>query len=259
MSFLLDALRKTEDQKHRREVPTIHSADPAPDSRPARRFMGPYLLVLLPAFFVLAWFGSRQFADSGSGEAQPAPAKPVVAAPGVEDPRSGPAVTPTGEMAELPWPGPVASRIDEALESPADGLPATVRTPVESLPAPAVEEPGQSGSANIASGEAPIVVGPQPGPVTDDAVPTPQGSEPYQPPRPSFITYWQLPDSIRAELPEFRVRVMVYAERPEDRFILVNGQRLLEGDSLQPGLVVREIRRDGVVFSYRLYEFLVTR
>ncbi|NIP17056.1 MAG: GspB domain-containing protein, partial [Xanthomonadales bacterium] len=80
-----------------------------------------------------------------------------------------------------------------------------------------------------------------------------------QPPRPSFITYWQLPDSIRAELPEFRVRVMVYAERPEDRFILVNGQRLLEGDSLQPGLVVREIRRDGVVFSYRLYEFLVTR
>jgi hypothetical protein len=32
-----------------------------------------------------------------------------------------------------------------------------------------------------------------------------------------------------------------------------------EGDSAQPGLEVKEIRREGVVFSYRLYQFLVER
>ncbi len=68
-----------------------------------------------------------------------------------------------------------------------------------------------------------------------------------------------MPDAIRGELPEFRISVLVYAERPEDRFLLVNGRRLVEGDSLSPGLVAEEIRREGVVFSYRLYRFLVSR
>jgi len=53
--------------------------------------------------------------------------------------------------------------------------------------------------------------------------------------------------------------VLVYSKDPAERFVLVNGQRLAEGDSVQPGLLVDEIRRDGVIFSYRLYKFLVER
>jgi len=68
-----------------------------------------------------------------------------------------------------------------------------------------------------------------------------------------------LPDAIRADVPEITFSVLVYAADPADRFVLINGQRLGEGDSLKPGLVVKEIRRDGVVFSYRLYQFLVER
>lgn len=68
-----------------------------------------------------------------------------------------------------------------------------------------------------------------------------------------------MPDAIRSEVPEIRYSVLVYNDDPAQRFVLVNGQRLGEGDSAQPGLVVQEIRRDGVIFSYRLYKFLVTR
>ncbi|MGB5292071.1 MAG: general secretion pathway protein GspB, partial [Lysobacterales bacterium] len=63
----------------------------------------------------------------------------------------------------------------------------------------------------------------------------------------------------RADLPDIKFSVLVYALKPADRFVLLNGQRLGEGDTAQPGLVVKEIRRDGVVFSYRLYNFLVER
>ena len=73
------------------------------------------------------------------------------------------------------------------------------------------------------------------------------------------ITYWELPDSVRADVPEIKFSVLVYAKNPDDRFVLINGQRQAEGDTVQQGLVVKEIRRDGVVFSYRLYQFLVER
>jgi len=69
----------------------------------------------------------------------------------------------------------------------------------------------------------------------------------------------ELPDSIRAEVPEIKFSVLVFAADPADRFVLINGQRLGEGDSAQPGLKVKEIRREGVVFSYRVYQFLVER
>jgi hypothetical protein len=81
----------------------------------------------------------------------------------------------------------------------------------------------------------------------------------YQSPEPEPIGYWELPDQVRMSVPEIKFSVLVYAELAEDRFVLINGQRLGEGDSYQDGLLIKEIRRDGVVFTYRLYQFLVER
>jgi general secretion pathway protein B len=83
--------------------------------------------------------------------------------------------------------------------------------------------------------------------------------EKYHPGEPAPIGYWELPDAVRADIPEIKFSVLVYAANSADRFVLINGQRLEEGDTVQPGLEVREIRRDGVIFSYRLYRFLVER
>jgi hypothetical protein len=85
---------------------------------------------------------------------------------------------------------------------------------------------------------------------------TPQASKPHIP---EPIGYWELPDAVRANVPEIKFSVLVYDEDPEGRFVLINGQRLGEGDELQQGLAVGEIRRDGVVFTYRLYRFFVGR
>lgn len=76
---------------------------------------------------------------------------------------------------------------------------------------------------------------------------------------PEPISYWELPDSVRADVPEITYTVLVYNTNPDERFVLINGVRLAEGDSYQPGLVVKEIRREGVIFSFRLYQFLVKR
>jgi hypothetical protein len=71
------------------------------------------------------------------------------------------------------------------------------------------------------------------------------------------ISFWELPQGIRDSLPELHVSVLVYAQRPEDRFVLVSGKRLVEKDEYEDGVVLEEIRRDGAIFHYRHYRFLV--
>jgi general secretion pathway protein B len=66
-----------------------------------------------------------------------------------------------------------------------------------------------------------------------------------------------LPQGVRDSLPELRISVLVYAEQPQDRFLLVSGQRMVEKDEYEGGVVLDEIRRDGAVFLYRKYRFLV--
>ena len=83
-----------------------------------------------------------------------------------------------------------------------------------------------------------------------------QGDE-EQGPKP--VSYWQLPESIRQEMPVPKISVLVFADRTEDRFILMNGKRLGQGDEVMTGMKLEEVRRDGAVFSYRHYHFLVTR
>lgn len=85
------------------------------------------------------------------------------------------------------------------------------------------------------------------------------GQKKTRPQLPAPINYWELPDSIRAKVPEMKFTVLVYAEKPADRFVLIDGQRYGQGEQVQPELFVRQIQREGVVFKYRLYQFLVER
>jgi general secretion pathway protein B len=60
---------------------------------------------------------------------------------------------------------------------------------------------------------------------------------------------------MRDGLPDLRISVLVYAELPENRFVLMNGERLREGQELPNGLLLEEIRRDRAIFNYRNYRF----
>ena len=71
------------------------------------------------------------------------------------------------------------------------------------------------------------------------------------------ISYWELPQGVRDNMPEIRITVLVFAVEPENRFLLANGERYMEKDELDSGLVLDEIRRDGAVFKYRKYRFIL--
>ncbi len=90
-----------------------------------------------------------------------------------------------------------------------------------------------------------------------EAAPSPRRSRALQTHKSEPISFWQIPQALRDDLPDFRINVLVYAEKPQDRFLLINGQRLVEKEELINGVILDEIRRDGAVFRYRNYRFLV--
>jgi general secretion pathway protein B len=60
-------------------------------------------------------------------------------------------------------------------------------------------------------------------------------------------------------LPELHLDVHVYATKPADRFVYINMRKYHEGNTLQEGPVLERIRRDGVVLSYQGLRFLLPR
>lgn len=59
--------------------------------------------------------------------------------------------------------------------------------------------------------------------------------------------------------PELHLDVHVYASNPTERFVFINGRKYVEGSALQDDLRVERIRRDGVVLNYRGKRFLLPR
>ena len=68
-----------------------------------------------------------------------------------------------------------------------------------------------------------------------------------------------LPPGERDALPPLKLTMHVFAADAAARFVLVDGQRLAQGERLSPTLTLREIRRDGAVFESDGRRFLVPR
>lgn len=60
-------------------------------------------------------------------------------------------------------------------------------------------------------------------------------------------------------LPELHLDVHVYATKPSDRFVYINMRKYHEGSSLPEGPLVEHIRRDGVVLNYQGLRFILPR
>jgi general secretion pathway protein B len=285
VSILLEALRKSEKSQRAREVPTIHSEVPsATGGGRSRRLL--LLVLLVPVFAVGGWFAWKHYTlpkGDGTGTVQTdAQPSPVDAAPSndrpvagldVSAPRQSP-VSGNAGSADQQAEKPVTPEVDENRDKVASNGPrvrqARQRTPVESYKPPeegskealdtgSVPEAAETREPARRTSRSFPAVSFTPAVAAGSGNEVPAEEKPSRPQEPDLLGYWDLPDSIRAEIPEFRFTVLVYDKVPENRFVLVNGERYIEGDTQQPGLTLEEIRREGVIYSYRLYRFLVEK
>jgi general secretion pathway protein B len=264
MSILLEALRKSEKNQQVREAPTIHSDDQGgtvSESLP----VGPLAVLLIIALFLGGWLIWRQYQPpAGNEEPQ------VTLEAGSKKAISNPLAVEQQESQQESQPAPSRPETDgsvvqmrtpvESYQPPEGGETATLSTAQEQVTSTA-SKPATRATTSRSAGPGQTTGSDFPEPAQELTQNEPKKTRPerYDPGELTPLGYWDLPDAVRSEVPEIKFSVLVYAADPADRFVLINGQRLAEGDSAQPGLVVEEIQRDGVLFSYRLYRFLVKR
>lgn len=277
MSILLDSLRKSEAQRKIKDAPSIHSAQPYGVARSRSARWAPIVMVGVVAI-AIAWFGWRQYSVPAADPSQSAQTEAGVQSEteqGALREASLPPTEPAGAEPRTPVEqlSQSAADTDSTDSGPADDPPGDLTPPdriasyaASEAPEPAiVNEQKESSEAQAPDSE---MSREQESGLGAEAIEELAGAgreapaRPEQPGRtepaePEFISYWQLPQTWRSEMPELRITVLVYAEEAEDRFLLVNGERLNEGDALEGGVVLEEIRRDGAVFSYRSRQFMV--
>ncbi|HLY53278.1 MAG TPA: general secretion pathway protein GspB, partial [Steroidobacteraceae bacterium] len=230
MSFILDALKKSELERQRQTNPGLMDSGPL-----ARRPRFPLWAVALTALLVvnlgvLVGVLLRSPARTGLAPAPSALAGRSVGAPAASAP-------PAAQAAEA-GSAPAAARSDHF--SPMDAAP--VYAPEVPFPdqraeargaARATRGPGEGHAATVA---APPRARAQDPVLTADADPTDAEVLP---------TISEINLSSQPALPELHLDVHVYATRPADRFVYINNRKYREGSALADGLTLEHIRRDG--------------
>jgi len=69
----------------------------------------------------------------------------------------------------------------------------------------------------------------------------------------------RLPKDVRKRLPEFIMSAHIYDEDPSKRFVLINGLKTREGEESREEITVKRILPDGAVLSFEGHEFFQHR
>ncbi|HEY6940329.1 general secretion pathway protein GspB, partial [Dokdonella sp.] len=143
---------------------------------------------------------------------------------------------------------------------PSAPVPARPKPPAPAQPTRDAKAPA---TPDAKPAEAPKPVAPNAAPATPDAKAGANASAPKaapaQPRQPALPTVWELPYGTRKELPDLKLTMHVFSDAPAERFIVVEGERHVEGDDLGNGVVLREIRADGMVLDFKGQRFLYPR
>lgn len=209
MSFILDALRKSETERQEQAGGEFSNVPSSSGESQSPKWLWMLALLLLVNIAVLLGILLR---PDQAPEAE-SPAAPAQSAP----------VEPAPVQQEAPAESSFEDRVAQAIEE---------------QPPP---EPAAQGAATpAASDPEPVIVAP-----------------------PADRARLQTLDELRLagdiQLPELHLDIHVYAEKPAERFVFVNMNKLREGSRLEEGPVVEEITPEGVVLRHQGRTFLLPR
>jgi len=69
----------------------------------------------------------------------------------------------------------------------------------------------------------------------------------------------ELDYDFRRKVPDMDINVYVYAEKQQDRFIMINMKKYLTGQLMESGITLKEIRIDSLLVEYRHRIFQIKR
>lgn len=270
MSYILDALNKSEQERHEQQhAPSLHAVHQQPHPRPVT---GARLLI---ALLVLALLASLALASWLFLQSRPATQLAIPAA--VTTPAPTPAAT-TSSTAISTTASTTATTATAAISTPAISTPA-VSTPAVSTTAPISRStPAAQATGSIAAlyqqraSAEPVTIAPSeprgqtnaainPGTETrptDSTLPEAMVQEARralnQEPAPPIS---DLPADVRMRLPTLYYSAHIFSNEEGKGFAIINGQRRYRGDVLGPAFFVVELREDGIVLNFENHRFFL--
>lgn len=247
MSFILDALKKSENERQRQSGPGVFQPRIALPRARFPRWAVAIGVLLAVNLLVLLWLLIR--AD-GTPAAPAVLTSPTPAPPAAVTPAGTPAATaPTATPAAAP-----ASAATPAVIVPPSGTATPFNPPL--LVDPALPAPGTADAPGAPAPNPNDYLPARPPVAAATSTTTPIGAGAAAAPATSFATR----ESLLArgqQVPEVSLSLHVYDAEPARRFVFINGQRGIEGDTLPNGLRIEQIVAEGVVLSWNDNRFLV--
>ncbi len=225
MSYILDALKKAEQERVRGHVPGLDTIHQAVFPTPTARRLWPWI-ALMAVLIVNAWLLTMYWQgeeEQPVSSERPAPVPAANALP----PRAV-AATPVPRIAT---PTPAAESSPPRENATRGGVVTLSTEPLTDL------EPEGTDTAAAQPSIPPVAI------MEDAEAPLLQ----------------DMPMPFRQSVPELNLDVHVYAAAAEQRFVLLNMNKYHEGDALPQGLVLERITAEGIVVSHQGQRFRVLR
>ncbi len=230
MSLILEALRKSEAERRRGEVPSVYNELPATRRSSKIRFTRSSAWVLVACVALATLWGVRALLTPAPDAPSAVPArrvKPVAASPAPNLPAvahltPAPATRGAPATAKQPW-IPTPSPVDESTTTTA-----STATTTPEIAEPEVAPPTRAPPTRIP----PTITPPAVAAANDDML------------RLSDLD----PDSRKA-LPPLKLSMHMWNSDPSQRFVILDGNRVREGDRVGD-TVVTAITSDGVVLDW---------
>lgn len=225
MSFILDALKKSESERQRQAGPALLEMRIIPPSHRLPAWAIVVGAILLASVGVLGWLALR---------AHPAPASAALhaAVPSTATAPVAAAAQPSAVQSASP-----ATQVEQpSADVGAPPVPARLTPPVASGNAIGNDDAGDTTDADNEP-----AIAPQP----DSSA---GGNN-----APKLRNYAE----VNGTVPELRLDLHVYSTNPAERYAFINMRKVREGDTTPEGAHVQQITRDGVVLEYNGREFVL--
>lgn len=284
MSYILDALRKSEQQRLQGEAPLLISTQISTTMRkqPAFLLYGLVAAIMICAGILIGWLRPWQQDETKD-------AKDTAALSQYEEklPQIAPIPQPTSQPLQIEpekarGPEPVSpaqksipsTQVATKTDSMQQAMPVPVPAPtkVEAQPrkslssADLTKMPEQKAheqkaheqkvqeqkldEAATPTTEKAIPPSPEHSSTNDTHSPTEETAPPHK-----IVAMTELPLSIQQEIPAMSISGHAYSSVAKERIVGINDRLLQEGEYLAPGLKLEQITEDGLVFSYKKYLF----
>lgn len=229
MSYILEALKKSERERGHGVAPgiqTVHSS--SLNYHVSKRSLWPWILItaVMLNLVALAYFAFNNPEHTGTLENS------------ITEESSAQVVTTTGTQAAEK---PVVNNISIDSEAAPSQRSAQI-----ALPATTAQTPGAQEFRSQASNRTPEVNAPQPS-ESNTRIELPISMQ--------AVDIMQLPDDIRAHIPNMEFSAHVYSSNPMQRSVVINGRFMEEGERMNEDFILKEITSTGVIMDFKGYLF----